>query len=297
MRRTLCLLALSLAAPALAWAQDPAAPAPAVDPAAAPPPVDATATAAAPAGDPLAKENWPTSGVDRPLALSGGMLQVDVPIGIGLNKGAGGDPIKVPLVIYYGVTNELQLALIHGTGLCLAGDSCGKVYNDVFLHGLYSLMGRGSNLELAAWAQVGAVALSPKAALQAQLGVAANWVVGGNVAIIPIPGIAIGLTEREPANKEALSLPVYAYFRAHANVSPFIVAGISGPLSGFGDGFTVPAGVGVLVAPNAMLDFGAKFDLASLVTREGVDAMGNKLPKPGVFDGKSVTVWASIRPL
>ena len=81
MRRTLSVLfAISMFVPAIAGAQttDPSMP-------------TAEATAAPPASsDPLAPENWPLSGVDRPLGLSAGMLQLDVNGGVGLSKGTRG---------------------------------------------------------------------------------------------------------------------------------------------------------------------------------------------------------------
>src|SRR5262245_2719485 len=105
MRRTLSVLTLVTCFPLVAAAQDPAAPAPAATPA-----VEGTATP--PAGDPLAKENWPLSAADRPAGLSAGMLQVDVGSFTSLAKDAVAKPIAFPLAAYYGVTNELQLGLV-----------------------------------------------------------------------------------------------------------------------------------------------------------------------------------------
>ena len=143
MRRTLTALLFVLAVPALAQAQ-----------------TEPTAEAvAAFNGDPLAKENWPLNGVDRPLGLSGGMLQVDVNPAITMSKGAVAKPINVPLLAMYGITDDLQFALTHFTGLCLTSD-CGKVYNDLGLQLLFSLFGRGSSLELATWTQLNFASLA-----------------------------------------------------------------------------------------------------------------------------------------
>src|SRR5688572_22178677 len=96
--------ALLLCAPTLASAQT-------TDPS-----VQVAATAPA---DPLAKENWPLNMVDRPLGVSAGMLQVDVNGATSLTKGAAGKPASLPLAIWYGITNELQLGLVHVGGVCV----------------------------------------------------------------------------------------------------------------------------------------------------------------------------------
>ena len=134
MRRTLTALLLLIAAPAAAMAQTEQT-------------AEATATIAE---DPLAKENWPLSGVDRPLGLSGGMLQLDVNGAVAMSKNAVAKPINLPLAVYYGVNDELQLGLVHSTGLCITGtdSGCAKAYNDLGLQLLFSLFGRGSSLEM-----------------------------------------------------------------------------------------------------------------------------------------------------
>ncbi len=273
MRRTLLALLFVVVAPAAAMAQDPTA----------------EATAAPVSGDPLAKENWPLSGVDRPLALSGGMLQVDVNGAVGLPK-VGDKRVSLPLAIWYGLSDELQLGIVHGTGICLTSD-CAKVYDDLGVQLLFSLFGRGSSLELATWTQLNFLRISDPMTLNLQVGGAMNWVVGGNVAILAYPNFGLGLNERDAPvnNKESFGLPVYAYFRATENISPVLYTGISQTsLDGFGDAFGVPVGIGALVAINNTLDVGARFDFTNLLhPPEGV----------GAADGKSLLLWVSVRPL
>jgi hypothetical protein len=272
MRRTLTALLFILAAPAVAQAQDPTA----------------EATATAPSADPLAKENWPLNGVDRPLGLSGGMLQLDVNGAVGLSKGNGGKPINLPLALYYGITDELQFGLVHGTGLCLSGKpTCSKVYNDLGLNLLFSLFGRGSSLELGTWTQLNFASLSP-ATLNLQVGGAMNWVVGGNVAILAYPNFGLGLNKRAAPdnNKESFGLPVAAYFRAAENIAPVLYTGLGQTsLDGYGDKVTVPVGLGVLVGASNTFDVGARFDFLNL------------LGKGGSADARALTIWVSLRPL
>jgi hypothetical protein len=281
MRRTLsALFAISRAVPAIAGAQttDPSMP-------------TAEATAAPPASsDPLAPENWPLSGVDRPLSLSAGMLQLDVNGGVGLNKGSAGEPFAMPLNVWYGITNELQAALI-SSGLCLSGTDggCTKVFDNIGLNVLLSLFGRGSSLEVATWAQLNYASIDA-GTMNLQVGGAFNWVTGGgNIAVIPLPNVQIGLAERdyEGGNKEYIGIPTSVYFRAGEKIAPVLFTGL-GPtsLDAFGDSYTIPVGVGVLVGLNRTFDVGARFDMPRLIAGTASGA-----------DSRSLTAWVSVRPL
>jgi hypothetical protein len=279
MRRTLSVLfAISMFVPAIAGAQttDPTMPT-----------AEATAAPAA-SSDPLAPENWPLSGVDRPLGLSAGMLQLDVYGGVGLNKGAAGEPFALPLAVWYGITNELQAAVV-SSGLCLSGTDkgCPKVFDNLGLNVLYSLFGRGSSAEVATWAQLNFASLDA-GTMNLQVGGALNWVTGGgNIAVIPMPNVQIGLAKRELGNEEAIGIPTSVYFRAGQQIAPVLFTGLgTTPLDGFGDNYTIPVGVGVLVGLNKTFDVGARFDMPRLIagTASGADA-------------RSLQVWFSARPL
>jgi hypothetical protein len=176
---------------------------------------------------------------------------------------------------------------VHSTGLCLTGkdNGCGKVYNDLGLNLLFSLFGRGSNLEIATWTTLNFASLSPSL-MNLQVGGAANWVVGGFMAILPYPNFGLGLNKREGGNKESFGMPVSVYFRAGPNISPILFTGIGQTqLDGFGDHVTVPVGVGLLVAINTMVDVGARFDFLNL------------LGKGGSADARALGLWLSLRPL
>jgi hypothetical protein len=280
MRRTLsAVFAISMLVPAIAGAQttDPSMP-------------TAEATATPPAsGDPLAPENWPLSGVDRPLGLSAGMLQLDVNGGVGLNKGSAGEPFAMPLNVWYGITNELQAALI-SSGLCLSGTDggCTKVFDNIGLNILLSLFGRGSSLEIATWAQLNYASIDA-GTMNVQVGGAANWVTaGGNIAVIPMPFVQIGLAERAKANKEFVGIPTSIYFRAGEKLAPVLFTGLgTTDMDAFGDSYTIPVGVGVLYGINRTFDVGARFDLPRLIAGS----------EPKGADYRSLTAWVSVRPL
>jgi hypothetical protein len=282
MRRTLplSLLLVSMFVPAVAGAQtDPTTP-------------TAEATAAPPSGDPLAKENWPLSGVDRPLGLSAGMLQLDVNGLMNMSKDLVGKPLKLPLAAWYGISNELQAGIIT-TGLCLSGEEngCLKVFDDLSFQILFSLFGRGSSFEVATWAQFNFVSFD-RGDDTLQIGGAFNWVTGGgNVALLAYPNVGLGITKRDELNnKESFGIPVSAFFRATPNLTPVVFTGLGQTLlDGFGDAYAIPVGVGVLYAFNAMLDAGVRFDLPYLI--------GNQPGDAGAADLRALTLWVSVRPL
>jgi hypothetical protein len=277
MRWIVPLLLTSLLAPAVALAQTGT--------------VTQTPAVTAAPSDPLAKENWPVNMVDRPLGVSAGMVQADVNGVTTLTKDAAGKPVTLPLAVWYGVTNQLQLGLVHSNGLCLSGKSngCSKVYDDVGLQALYSITGRGGNFELAAWSQLNYTSFD-KGTLNLQVGPAINWVIAGNAALLAYPGLQIGLDKRdELGNKEALVAPVFLYFRAATHVAPVLYTGVSGPLDGFSDAYRIPVGAGALVGINKTLDVGARFDFSNL--------LGKHASGVGAADERALLVWLSVRPL
>jgi hypothetical protein len=273
MRKVTLSLFLAVATPAMAFAQDPAAPAGTV--------------ATAPAAAPLGKENWPLSFVDRPLGLSSGMVEVDVVANSNLSKDQVGKPFNLPLIAFFGVTDEFQLALSHSTGLCLSGkdNGCLKAYNDARITGLYSILGRGSSFELAGWLALNLSSFDPMVA-QAVIGPAINWVLGGNAALLSYPGLAIGLNKRDDGNKEALEAPTYLYVRAGEKLAPYLYTNLYSTLDKFSDNYAVPLGVGLIYGINTMLDVGGLFQFTKLLGGTNAGA-----------DGRALTVFLNVRPL
>jgi hypothetical protein len=285
MRRKLSISFALFFASLMAWTLSSAtAAAQAADPA-----VGAQATTPTPS-DPLAKENWPLSMVDRPLGVSGHMLQIDVNSATTMTKDLAGKPSTLPIAVWYGATNELQLGLVHSGGLCITGqdNGCAKVYDDVAFNALYSITGRGGNFELAGWTQLNYASFD-KGTMNLQVGPAINWVIAGNAALLAYPGVQFGLSKREEGNKEALVAPVYLYARAGAHVAPVLYTGISAPFEAFSDNYRVPVGLGALVGVNTMIDVGARFDFSNLLGKhaEGV----------GAADERALLLWVSVRPL
>jgi hypothetical protein len=276
MRRTFTALLLVCASPSAAMAQ--------TDPAA-----NGSTTMA---GDPLTKENWPSSGVDRPLGLSAGMLQVDVNGMLTVAKGAVALPITLPLSVRYGVTDELQVGLVHTTELCVSGkdSECGEVYDDLGLRLLYSVFGRGTPREIALTAQFNFMQFFEPMKLSLQLGTAVKFgILADNLALLIYPSVSIGLNERAaPSNNgDWIHVPFYAYARVTKNVTTVINLSASTRLS---DSRSVsPIGLGLMLALNTMMDVGARFDLTNV--------LGDRPAGVDRFDGRALLLWLSLRPL
>jgi hypothetical protein len=269
MRTTLLSTLVLVVVPAVAHAQDPA--------------VGTTVTPT----PGLGKDSWPLSFVDRPLGLSSGMVEADVLVNSSFSKGAVGKPVNLPIIAYFGVTDQLQLAVSHSTGLCVSGkdNGCATVYDDARLTALYSIFGRGSNLEIAGWAALNFGKLDP-ATMQAVIGPAMNWVIAGNAALLTYPGLAIGLNKRGEGNKQGIEAPTTLYVRAGEKLAPYLYTNLISPLEKFGDNYAVPLGVGAIYGISTKVDVGGLFQFTKLVG--GTDA--------GV-DGRALTVYVNVRPL
>ena len=229
------------------------------------------------------KDNWPLRVTDRPLTLDQGMLEIrGDTLQINMSSDAVAKPFSIAPDIFYGVSKKLSVGLTHSTGICLAGtdNGCAKVYNDVGIEALYSLMSQG-NFQVAGRGGLQAVAIDPFA-FGLNIGIRGRLNVG-NIAIVFDPGVYVGFTERDTVQKEVVTVPVQVQFQVNNQTNAFVSTGINGPLDGFGDAFTVPIGVGATFAVNNRLDFGAEF------------AFTNLAGKGSSADGRILIVRAALR--
>jgi len=293
MRKVLVLIGLAFVSFAgIARAQEEAAEAPAATEPAADPagdPAMAEPAAAEPAAAMAAPAGYPDEYALRPLNVSAGMLEVTVPVVVNLSKEMVGKPINVPLMVRYGVTEELELSLSHSTGLCLTGkdNGCAKVYNDVMIGASYSFM-KDSELELAALVGLDIWHLSDPMMMAADVGVALKYNTGA-IGIKAAPQVEIGLNKRDAGNvKQVIGLPVEVAFQASPELAPFLQTGIAGPTDGFADSYIVPLGIGANYLLSHGLDLGAIFTLPMVAT----GMSGNK-----AFDSRTLTIYAAWRNL
>ncbi|HXN54882.1 MAG TPA: hypothetical protein VN874_01340 [Myxococcales bacterium] len=219
------------------------------------------------------RDDWPDELVKRPLTLAEDLTQIDLPVVFNLTKDFVGKPVTIPLRLAYGVTDGFTLAITHQTGLCLGGTSngCAKVYNDVGLQGLFSLVPSGIfQAALAA----GAVLPSITEPFLAAARVGFDTRFGrGPIALRIDPRVQIGLNERNPpplglgssvavANRDALEVPVTLQLQAMPNLALWVGSGVFGqlnPLVGsFSDSYAIPLSFGAAYT-SGDVDVGAQF--------------------------------------
>lgn len=306
MRKVSTLVGLTLFALAgSARAQETAAPAgdtaapPAGDAAAAPAPAPEGAPAPAPAA--AAGGDY----VSAPLTTGAGVLKVTLPIVLNLSKEAVLKPVWVPLVLAYGVTDQLEVFISHtgvgtpiasgagpsgsGGGVCIGGKdrNCAKFYNNVNLGAQFSFL-RNNGIELAGIGALEFRTLDPMW-LAIDLGVNFKYV-GGPVSVRATPVIGIGATKRGDGNKEDLSVPVQIAFQAAPVLAIFLDSGISGPIKDFGKLYTVPVGIGAAFAALPNLDVGAEFLLPMVVRGSAYKDLGI-----GAADVRYLGLFATYR--
>src|SRR3990172_9892059 len=150
------LLALALALPGAAFAQDEEAPAEGGD--ATEPAEGGDATEPAEGTDGVAtvggsdasleagagvytKATWPTEETKRPITLTKGMLQINGNIGVSMSKELVGKPIVVTPNVFYGVSDKLTIGLVNSS-LCVTGkdNGCAKAFNSLGLDVIFAFM-------------------------------------------------------------------------------------------------------------------------------------------------------------
>ena len=265
-------LALSMVLAGAVQAQDGSAPS---DPA-----TTGTDPALAPAAsDTMVAPGGATTGVSQSLVARGvqgaaGSLTIHTLVGINMSKGAVAKPFSIAPDIFYAVSDQLQLGLVHngplgwqtqpGTGLCLSGkeNGCPKVWNNVGFDALFSLM-KGST-DLSAH---GTVYLAPVDPLfvQVALGVAGKLHINETMALFFDPSILVGVTKRDQGNKERIYLPVEFQFQLQPQLALVAMTALYGSLDGFGDSYVIPFGLGAFYNVNEMIDVGGRFSFDNLL--------------------------------
>ena len=197
---------------------------------------------------------WPLRYTRRPLVLAKGMAEIKAALGVDLSADVAFDTVFLAPSLMYGVSRQLTVGVDHERGVCFTS-ACGKTYNDIGLVALYSLMGKGS-LQVAAQGGLRIPAFDPFA-----IGVEAGIdlrLTAGNLAIRTEPLFYFGVTKRDEVRKDVVSVPVWIELQVNEQTAAFLQSGISGPLSGFSDGYAVPVGIGAVFAVSNRIDVGGE---------------------------------------
>ena len=248
----------------------------------------------------------PTPVDSTPVAVAGGseltsvlpgasQLVITAPLAIGLNSGAAGEPISIPLDVYWGLSDDFTLGITHsngtiqgvapyraGNGVCLTKDDCfgQKIYNNIGFDALVRLV--PGMLQLAGHGGIDLDSLDPSR-IALRLGLLAKAPLGTNVAIVADPRFRIGLNERD-LNPDGLTLPVAVQFQTLSGIRLSGMTGISGPLENFGDFFQGWLGAFAGLGFNEKIEGFASFTFDNLY--------GNN----GGGDFRTLVLGANIRP-
>jgi hypothetical protein len=215
---------------------------------------------------------------------------------LNLSSDAVGKPISLAPSVHYGVNEKLTVGLTHdtgstpwtpripifftsitvgpvtavvagGRGICLTGEEngCGKAYNSPGIDALYSI--KSEKFSLAAHGGLDFITFDPFA-MSLRIGALGRYMVNDKIAVVFDPRIAIGLTERE-VNGDGLDIPVWAWYMVNEKLGAYLHLGIAGPFDGFGDGFSIPLGLGANYKVNEKLSVGGDFHFLNLLGKNG----------------------------
>ncbi len=222
------------------------------------------------------------------ITLGKGRLSIGVAVEASLNENAVFDPLTIAPDIYYGVTDELQIGLVHsswarngfvqpGNSLCI-GDACGDAYNGLALDVVYGFLNNG-DMELGAHLQIGFGPLDPLF-LDVRAGVKGHWT-SGKIGVMFDPYVTFGITETDASNRAGLGIPVGVGYMASEQLMPFLYTGFYGAFEEFGDSWIIPLGIGAMYHVNANLGLGGGFQFVPLTAADG----------DGAFDNRSLSLW------
>ena len=233
--------------------------------------------------------------VMRGVQAPAGMLSARLLLGINLSTDNVGKPISLAPDLYYGVSDTLQLGLVHqgplgwqgrpGLGLCVAGKSndCPKVYDNVGFDLMYGLA--FGQFHLSAHGSLFVSSFDPTTASLA-LGVAGKLHANDRVALFFDPKIAIAISDRN-TNDDVLYVPLELEYQLGAPTTFKVLSGISGGLSTLGDTYQVPLGIGLVQNLTEHVDLGARFSFDNL--------LGQEPQGVGRADTRSLAVLLNIR--
>ena len=233
-------------------------------------------------GTASAAGGYPDEYALRPLQLPAGMVQLKVPVIVNLSRGSVASPVTIPFELRLGLSSELEVRLFHPVnGLCVSGQAkgCGRVYNDLGLGMLYSVM-REQGVDLALLAALEVRSFSSPVHLRIDAGMAFKYV-HAPISIAAWPYVGIGLHDRDN-NGDSLNVPVELDFQISPPTALFVETGLYGSPHDLGNSWSMPLGVGVNYLLVHGVDIGAEFKLTGPV--------GN-----GGTDGRLVLVYAALR--
>lgn len=231
------------------------------------------------------------------LVLPKGGIDINAQVEIDLTKDAVGKPISLAPDIWYGVTDDLTLGLVHSTtgstgllggvgdSLCLTGkdNGCEHLYKNVGLDARVRLM--------APLSFDGGIYINDIDPFQLaiKLGLDGRWRFG-KAYIEATPNIFIGLTNRgddmtvSGRNGETLVIPVTGAYEVVDHLTLALQVGAVIPFENTGDTYRIPLSIAGRYQINDNLGVGLAFTLLGVA---GGDAL------PHGIDGRVLTIGAT----
>lgn len=209
--------------------------------------------------------------------LPKGKALVDAYLELDLSSDRVFKPVSFAPDIWYGVTDDLTLGLVHsgvgatgflgavGDSLCLTGsdNGCAHVYNNVGLDGRYRIA-RPWSIDAGLYI----TSISDPFQLAVKAGVDGRWV-WNKVALQVQPSLFIGLTNREPdmgpANTETLFIPATVSYLVAPKVDLALQAGVALPFTNTSDTWSLPLSIAARFAATPRLGLGLAFSFPDLV--------------------------------
>jgi hypothetical protein len=219
--------------------------------------------------------------IARPLVLAPGHVDAAMTAELDLNEGLKGEPISLAPDAWVGVTPELTIGVIHsdlsvdriapGASFCIVTQPiiCPRTYHGGGLDALYSI--ETGSFSAAAHARVlfrtldteindaPVTLFEPALTLGAEL----RWH-SGRWSITGDPFVEIGLHDNRYGNYSALWLPVVFAFQPIEHVAIELHTGWNSDFEVIGDGWYVPAAVGLRGAITNHVEVGALFGWTSI---------------------------------
>lgn len=259
----------------------------------------ATPPSAAPAGD----------NPDR-LTLPKGRAVLDGYLGFSLSDQLVGKPITLSPDIYYGVSNELTVGLVHsgagttgfigalgneegGAALCLTGSDNGCLrgaYSNVGLEGRYKLgFGASPNFSLAVNGGLYIFDFNDPFLFDIKVGAIGRWH-KDKLAVEFAPNIFIALTNRTAddingasvtVSHDFLNIPITGLYNVAPKIDVALQLGLVLPFEDAGSLYQIPLSIGAHYAVNESLTATAAFTLTAIAGGDSV---------PNGADGRSLVL-------
>ncbi|MEZ4398919.1 MAG: hypothetical protein R3B06_02815 [Kofleriaceae bacterium] len=234
--------------------------------------------------------------VVRGIQAPAGMLAARIALDISMSKARFGKPISIMPDIFYGVTDRLQVGLVHsgpmgwqtrpGAGLCLTGtdNGCPHVYDNVGADVMYGLL-YGDQLHLSAHGSLYVTSIDA-GWVMAAVGATAKLHLSDSAALSADPQLGIQLADRDLLDDQ-LYVPVELQYQLAAPTSVKLLTGVSGGLQHLGDTYQVPVGIGVVQNLTPAVDIGARVSIDNLLGKQATGA--------GRADERSAMLLVNLR--